>query len=94
MNNKINITKEQLKKLEGLAYWVADVYYIRERYGAGDPEHEKAHQNVLYTFKELDEIKTPFIVQNMVICFAENWRQYKTTHTRDYLTGRGVTITG
>lgn len=68
---------EQWKAMEALAYWIADVNYISERYGAEDPEHERAHKTVLMWFEELDILGVPFWVQNTVICWAENWRQYK-----------------
>lgn len=30
--------QEQRNAIEGLAYWIADMEYIMERYGADDPE--------------------------------------------------------
>ena len=77
--------REQRNALEGLAYHVADVNYILERYGAKDPEYKKAHQNVLLTFKHLDALDVPFWVQNSVICFAENWRRYKSEYMGNWL---------
>lgn len=77
--------KEQRNALEGLAYHVADVNYIAERFGRDEPEHEKAHQNVLLSFSVLDALGVPFWVQNSVIVFAENWRQYKSVYMRDWL---------
>lgn len=78
-------TKAQRNALEGLAYWVADVNYIIERFGANDPEHERAHKSVLLAFQELDALGVPFWVQNSVVCFAENWRQYKSVYMTDWL---------
>lgn len=77
--------QEQRNALEGLAYHVADVNYIKERYGASDPEYKKAHENVLLTFKHLDALNVPFWVQNSVVCFAENWRQYKNNYMDSWL---------
>lgn len=77
--------KEQRNALEALAYHVADVNYIAERYGREEPEHEKAHQNVLLTFFTLDTLGVPFWVQNAVIAFAENWRQYKSVYLSEWL---------
>lgn len=76
---------EQRNALEGLAYWVADVNYINERYGSNDPEFAKADKNVCLCFKTLDRLKVPFWVQNSVICFAENWRQYKSCYLDQWL---------
>ena len=59
--------------------------YILERYGSKDPEYKKAHENVLLTFKHLDALGVPFWVQNSVVCFAENWRQYKNNYMDSWL---------
>ena len=77
--------REQRNAIEGLAYWVADVNYIIERFGANDPEYKKADSNVLYQFEVLDRLGVPFWVQNSVICFAENWRRYKSEYLEDWL---------
>lgn len=93
MKNR-TITKEQLRELEGLAYWIADKNYIIERYGVNDPEVDRCHKTIILIFDKLDELETPFLIQNMVICWAENWRNYKEQYTRNYLKGRGVTVAG
>ena len=77
--------REQRNALEGLAYWVADVNYIIERYGVSDPEYKKAHNSVLLCFESLDRLGVPFWVQNSVVCFAENWRQYKNNYIDTWL---------
>ena len=77
--------REQRNALEGLAYHVADVNYIIERYSADDPEYNQAHQNVLCSFATLDRLGVPFWVQNSVVCFAENWRQYKNNYIDTWL---------
>lgn len=77
--------REQRNALEGLAYHVADVNYIIERYGAGDPEYNTAHQNVLCSFATLDRLGVPFWVQNSVVAFAENWRRYKSEYMSSWL---------
>lgn len=76
---------DQVYALRGLAYHVADVNYIKEKYGADDPEYKKADSNVLYQFEILDRLGVPFWVQNSVICFAENWRRYKSEYLEDWL---------
>ena len=76
---------QQRNALQGLAYHVADVNYIKEKYGASDPEYSKADKNVLLTFETLDQLGVPFWVQNSVICFAENWRRYKSEYLEDWL---------
>ena len=76
---------EQKNALEGLAYHVADANYIIERYGENDPEHKKAHENVLLSFEKLDALGVPFWVQNSVVIFAENWRRYKAEYMSAWL---------
>ena len=76
---------EQCYAIRGLAYHVADVNYIKEKYGANDPEYKKADSNVLYQFEILDRLGVPFWVQNSVVCFAENWRRYKSEYLEDWL---------
>ena len=72
--------KKQSNAMRSLAYWIADVHYIAERYGKNDPEHEVAHKTVMQCFDELDRLGVPFWVQNNIIMFAENWRRYKTEY--------------
>lgn len=75
----------QRNALEGLAYHVADVNYIIERFGSDNPEYKKAHENVLLTFENLDHLGVPFWVQNSVMTFAENWRRYKSEYLDSWL---------
>lgn len=97
MNNlyfKVN-NHEQRNAIEALAYHVADVNYIKERYGVNDPEFKKADKNVLLTFETLDRLGVPFWVQNSVICFAENWRRYKSEYMDNWLLkNRNIDIKG
>lgn len=77
--------KQQVNALEALAYHVADVNYILDRFGSDEPEYKNAHLNVLLTFETLDRLCVPFWVQNSVVCFAENWRRYKENYTNEWL---------
>lgn len=72
---------EQKRALEGLAYWVADENYIRERFGNDDPEIKKCHDTICKCiFPECDNLKIPFWVQNAVVSIGENWRRYKENY--------------
>ena len=81
---KIN-SLEQRNAIEGLAYHVADAAYISERYSLDDPEYIVAHNNTLYCFAELDLLGVPFWVQNSIIAFAGDWRQYKRESMSEWL---------
>ena len=74
-------TKEQRNALEGLAYWVADENYIRERYGNNDNEIQVCRKTITECiFPDLDRLEVPYWVQNSVISIAENWRRYKENY--------------
>ena len=82
---------EQKRALEGLAYWVADENYIRERHGESDPEIKTCRDTILNCiFPECDALKIPFWVQNSIICIAENWRQYKNFYLRDLCAKKNI----
>lgn len=84
--------KEVKANLEALAYWIADDNYLIERYGTEEPERETAKQSIHLAFDLLDELKVPFWVQNTVICFAENWRRYKSEYLDQYLKTKNIFI--
>lgn len=87
-----NATKEQRNALEGLAYRIADSAYMRERFGNDEPELKQNEKTISGLFDELDRMGVPFWVQNSVICFAENWRQYISTYMSDYLARKNIVL--
>lgn len=90
---KFKVNREQRNALDGLAYWIADINYIKERFGVDDPEYKQANDTITKDcFPILDKLHVPFWVQNAVICFAENWRQYKSCYMWDYLKARNINI--
>ena len=72
--------KEQSKNIESLAYWIADLNYMIERYGIDEPEIKRVKDTISFVFDLLDRSKVPFWVQNTVIAFSENWRAYKDSY--------------
>lgn len=91
--NKLSYTLEhnQMSALEGLAYWVANENYIRERFGNDEPEIKICTDTITKCiFPECDQLKIPFWVQNTVICFAENWRRYKTEYLSSFLKTKNI----
>lgn len=82
----------QWKELESLAYWIADLSYITERFGKDDPEISTCRKTLeKCIFPVLDKLHVPFWVQNDVICWAEEWRNYKAQYMRDVLAKKGIT---
>lgn len=89
---KYELSKEQYNELEGLAYWISDAAYIRERSGNDDPELSQVDKTIRLTFDCLDRLKVPYWVQNTVICFAENWRRWQEIYLDNYLKTKNITI--
>lgn len=87
------LNREQLNALDGLAYWVADLHYMRERWGENDPELARARATIeKCLFPQLDKLKVPFWVQNTVICWAENWRNTKSEYFTDFLKRKNIFV--
>lgn len=84
--------RQQKKALEGLAYWIADNRYMREKYGDSDPELKIVDDTIHALFDSLDRAGVPFWVQNSVIICAENWRRYHSIGIEADLKKRGITI--
>lgn len=79
------VTKEQRNALDGLAYRIADSAYMRERFGNDEPELKQNEKTISGLFDLLDRLKVPFWVQNSVICYAEDWRRYKSSYMPEWL---------
>lgn len=87
------LTRDQLSALEGLAYWKADLHYMREKWGENEPELQRARATIeKCCFPELDRLKVPFWVQNTVLCWAENWRNTKTEYFTDFLKRKNIFV--
>ena len=87
------ISRDQLNALEGLSYWVADLHYMRERFGDDEPEISRARATIeKCLFPQLDRLQVPFWVQNTVICWAENWRNTKRQYLTDFLKSKNIFI--
>lgn len=83
---------QQKKALEGLAYWIADNRYMREKCGDHEPELKIVDNTIHAIFNELDALDVPFWVQNTVIGRAENWRRYHATGITADLRSRGIAV--
>ena len=86
------ITDEQYRTLEGLAYHRADCSYIREKFGPDEPELKKAEDNVQFSLHECDVLNIPFSAQNIVLLWAEDWRNTKREDVCSALKRRGIEI--
>lgn len=77
--------QRQSNALEGLAFWIANMSYTRERYPEDEKEIVELDKSICLQFDILDSLNVPFWVQNSVICFAENWRDYKSFYLDNWL---------
>ena len=87
------LTRDQFSALEGLAYWIADLHYMREKWGDDEPEVQRARDTVeKCCFPSLDRLAVPFWVQNSVICWAENWRNTKKEYLKQVLERKNILV--
>lgn len=86
-------TTEQRAAIEGLAFWVANQKYIEERFGVDDPEIKRCRDTIcLCLFPELDALGVPFWVQNSIICWSENWRNYKQYYLNEAMKAKNIIL--
>lgn len=87
------ISKEQFSELQGLSYWIADLNYIKEKYGENEPELQVCRDTIEKSIlPNLDNLHVPFWVQNTVICFSENWRRTKEEYLSNFLKSKEIYI--
>lgn len=91
-NLQFTATKKQSNEIKALAYWIADVNYIRERFGDDEPELLTCDQTIKAIFEKLDILGVPFWVQNEVIFFAENWRAYKSQYLENAMAAKNIHV--
>lgn len=88
----VTLRRDQLSALEGLAYWIQELAYLQERGDKEDPEYpheEKRYRDTIgMIFDELDNKGVSFMLQNAVIFWAENWRDYMRGQTLEFLRTR------
>ena len=90
---RAEISAEQSRELEYLARWRADLEYIKERYGAADPEAETSRKSIEFSFSRLDALRVPFFLQNAALAFGEDWRRQLQTDLFSWLASRkGYTV--
>lgn len=90
---KYTINREQYSALEALAYWVADLHYMREKWGDDEPELKHARDTIEKScFPSLDRLGVPFWVQNVVVCWSENWRNTKSQYLSEFLKSKNIFV--
>lgn len=85
-------TREQSDNLEGLAYWVSDRVWSRERGELDEREDQRTDNTIRAIFDQLDRLAVPYWVQNAVICWAEDWRRAMQEDFRDAMRARQIAL--
>lgn len=94
---KFEATRKQWSWLEGLAFWIADNAYCRERLSKEEYEREEFSRHddsIRACFDQLDKLNVPFWVQNATIAWAEDWRREATEYMETGLARRNITYKG
>ena len=72
---KMNVTREQVKKLESLLFWRREIRLINNMYGSNPVECEywkgKADDAIRYKMNECDKLGIPHYVQNVVMMYED-----------------------
>lgn len=83
-------TKKQAKELDGLAFWVAELYNIRELFPNDQRNLDRCDASIRFAMDQLDRLAVPFWAQNAVINWAENWRNISSHDLKQAMKSRGV----
>lgn len=85
-------TREQRDELEGLAYWIADRAWSRERGELDEYEDSRTDSTIRAIFDALDRLRVPYWVQNAVCRWAEDWRRTMKENLRDAMRAEQITL--
>lgn len=85
-------TREQRDNLEGLAYWVSDRAWSRERGELDEHEDHRTDTTIRAIFDALDRLGVPYWVQNAVCRWAEDWRRTMQEDFRDAMRARQIAL--
>nr|DAS64667.1 MAG TPA: hypothetical protein [Caudoviricetes sp.] len=85
-------TREQRDELEGLAYWIADRAWSRERGDLDKHEDHRTDTTIRAIFDRLDRLAVPYWVQNTVIVWAEDWRHTMRENLRDAMRAKQIVL--
>lgn len=84
------MSRDQLNALEGLAHWIAELNWLRERKEEDAHWFEQARESIALCFKRCDVLGISFRTQNSVIVWAEDWRNLKREGVSDMLKRKNI----
>ena len=88
--NTFSATREQRDELEGLAYWIADRAWSRERGELDEHEDSRTDDTIRAIFDRLDRLNVPYWVQNAVCRWAEDWRRTMREDLRNAMRAKQI----
>ena len=88
----VDVTDEQMKELEYLARWRADLAYIMERFGPDEPEAQVSRKTIEYSFTMLDKKSVPYWLQNVALAYGEDWRNRERESFTSFLKRKGYGV--
>lgn len=67
------VTREQMKKLEGLLFWLRELHMLKNYSASVQREYDIDRTKMAIGEKliECDEMEIPFSVQNIVLCYND-----------------------
>lgn len=92
MTRSYTATREQRDELEGLAYWIADRPWSRERGELDEYEDSRTDNTIRAIFDALDRLGVPYWVQNSVIVWAENWQRTMKENLCDAMRAKQIDL--
>ena len=85
-------TPAQRAELEGLAYWIADRSWSRERGELDEHEDSRTDSTIRAIFDALDRLGGTGWVQNAVCCWAEDWRRTMKENLCDAMRAKQIVL--
>lgn len=92
MTRSYTATPAQRAELEGLAYWISDRAWSRERGELDKYEDSRTDNTIRAIFDRLDRLAVPYWVQNAVCCWAEDWRRTMRENLRDAMRAKQIVL--
>lgn len=92
MSRQYTATPRAAQELEGLAYWIADRAWSRERGKLDAYEDRRTGDTIRAIFDVLDRLGVPYWAQNAVICWAEDWRRTMREDLRDAMRAKQIEL--
>lgn len=86
------LNMQQLDALNGLAFWLSELSWTRQKYGDNCNELPKIRSTIDSCFDDLDKLNVPFWVQNSTIVWGEDWRRSNSEYFIDYLKTKNISV--